>query len=164
MPRLIVKPTDPSRRLSAFEFWTSGHVWSLRSTHRCTPVHLLTTPGDFGPLRLPYVHVEKKLAGLRRLSRPPQLHDTVVTVGRQRLMVSGYVDSSLDRNMALGELAPDLIWRGEICVTYLGDAVSFLRRRKCNTDVVRKATIAYMGAHITAAALKKAPPTELTCV
>lgn len=68
---------------------------------------------------------------------PEDIHDCMVSVGKDRFLVAAYWDAREDPNPAVAMACAGLEWRGEIAVVQAGRVVTFYKRVRCTT-VVKK--------------------------
>lgn len=59
---------------------------------------------------------------------PPPVFDTLIQVSGYTLLVSGYFDNRVERNVNLQRHFPLIPWHGEIAVLFVGKRKPFITR------------------------------------
>lgn len=72
-----------------------------------------------------YIKVEEKFSKKINLGR---IHDCIVTVGRDRFLISAYWEGGDGPNRAVEAACPGLEWHGEITIVQVGRFVTFYKR------------------------------------
>ena len=80
-------------------------------------------------------HVDVESAFYRPRNPQPEVFDTLIRVSGHTLLVSAYFDTRLAPNPNLKRDFPDIPWRGEIAVLFVGKRKPFLKRAPPNLVV-----------------------------
>jgi hypothetical protein len=74
----------------------------------------------------PYVDIERSF--FMPIIAPPEVFDTLIRVSGHTLLVSGYFDNRVGRNVNLKHDFPLIPWHGEIAVLFVGKRKPFIAR------------------------------------
>ena len=104
----------------------TGYLWQRVPRRNIVQVFNADLPTQGSAIHPPYVDVERSFSipGLA----PPEVFDTLVRVSGHTLLVSGYFDNRLERNLNLKRDFPLIPWHGEIAVLFVGKRKPFIAR------------------------------------
>ncbi|KAH9169712.1 hypothetical protein EDB89DRAFT_1908358 [Lactarius sanguifluus] len=107
-------------------YMVSGYVWQRWPHRRITSTFVAVSPLCGHLINTSYVNIECEIF-LPRAS-PPEVYDTIVQVSCYKLLVTGYLNSSLGLNPNLQHDFPLIPWKGEIAVLFIGKWKPYVSR------------------------------------
>lgn len=96
-----------------------------------------------------YVKIEEAFSKTVELE---DVHDCMVSIGKDRFLVTAYWAGTADPNPAVAMACGGLEWRGEIAVVQAGRVVTFYKRVR-TTTAVKKVVAKYVVPPLTQKAL-----------
>ncbi|KAH8980807.1 hypothetical protein EDB86DRAFT_2835131 [Lactarius hatsudake] len=129
------------RNIPTAPYMVSGYVWQRWPRRRITSTFVAVSPLRGHLINTPYVNIEREFF-LPRTS-PPEVYDTIVQVSCYKLLVTGYLNSSLGPNPNLQRDFPLIPWKGEIAVLFIGKRKPYVSRAPPQS-LVRFAITQYM--------------------
>ena len=103
-----------------------GYLWQRAPRRNITHAFNADIPVQENVIHPPYVDIERSFF-MPRIA-PPPVFDTLIQVSGYTLLVSGYFDNRVERNVNLQRHFPLIPWHGEIAVLFVGKRKPFITR------------------------------------
>ncbi|KAF9778449.1 hypothetical protein BJ322DRAFT_1018105 [Thelephora terrestris] len=125
--RLRQKPNGRTKRGSI-----KGYLFTPLLIRRALISFESMVPRNEGYKNPQYLKIE---AAFAKTVEPEDVHDCMVSVGKDRFLVTAYWAGTEDPNPAVEMVCGGLEWRGEIAVVQVGRVVTFYKRVRRTTAV-----------------------------
>ena len=113
-------------RLQTRSGGVTGYLWQRAPRRRIIYAFSADFPVQENMIQPPYVDVERSF--FLPIIAPPEVFDTLIRASGHTLLVSGYFDTRVERNVNLKRDFPLIPWHGEIAVLFVGKWKPFITR------------------------------------